>query len=458
MLPSHEDFIHANVPLPDDLHALMEAGDYAAAGAHIDHRLSLALPAPMQARLRLAKFFLNQYPLYYTLTKDELIQAMQEKVPDFSQEDIERLALDGWLDSRMVKGRRRYMKDSADSLLKAHPEMARRAGHALTPDNKQLDSMMQQVKSSGSLRARILLNTQMQIKDAHFAPDTYRVHLPLPRPSLMQQNIRIEDCQPTPRHIARESVSQRTAFFEETLAQNTPFSATFSYENHLHYADLWDETPGILYPHVPPPTREDLSPALPHMAFTPYLVALAHDIKGQELFPLRMARAVYQWVTSHVRYAYQRPYRLIENGAEYAATTLRGDCGLQALLFITLCRILGIPARWESGLFVSPDHVGCHDWALFYTEAHGWLPADCSFGGSAYRAGNEERRRYYFGNLDPYRLATTSAYYAPFQPSRLFLRNDPYDNQRGEIETPDRPLKEDAYRTTFTLQDMTITP
>ena len=31
---------------------------------------------------------------------------------------------------------------------------------------------------------------------------------------------------------------------------------------------------------------------------------------------------------------------------------------VQALLFITLCRCAGIPARWQSGLFVTPDDTG----------------------------------------------------------------------------------------------------
>ena len=44
-----------------------------------------------------------------------------------------------------------------------------------------------------------------------------------------------------------------------------------------------------------------------------------------------------------------------------------GDCGVFALLFITLCRIAGIPARWQSGLAVRPGRVGpttgpCSTW------------------------------------------------------------------------------------------------
>ena len=49
-----------------------------------------------------------------------------------------------------------------------------------------------------------------------------------------------------------------------------------------------------------------------------------------------------------------------------------------ALTFITLCRIAGIPARWESGFAVAPGDAGCHDWARFYVAPKGWMYADCS--------------------------------------------------------------------------------
>ncbi len=46
-------------------------------------------------------------------------------------------------------------------------------------------------------------------------------------------------------------------------------------------------------------------------------------------------------------------YFLLDDIAEYCAVNQKGDCGVQALLFITLCRIVGIPARWQSGLSVN---------------------------------------------------------------------------------------------------------
>ena len=85
-----------------------------------------------------------------------------------------------------------------------------------------------------------------------------------------------------------------------------------------------------------------------------------------------------------------------------------------------------------------PDSVGMHDWAMFYVAPYGWMFADPSFGGSAFRAGAEERRNHYFGNLDIYRNVTTNTFMADFEPQSKFFRYDPYDNQRGEVEDSQR--------------------
>ena len=104
-----------------------------------------------------------------------------------------------------------------------------------------------------------------------------------------------------------------------------------------------------------------------------------------------------------------------------------------ALLFITLCRIAGVPARWQSGLHVTPDGAGAHDWAMFYVAPYGWLYADPSFGSGGRRNGEPERTKHYFGNLDPCRMVANSLFQAPLTPPDLAWRHDPYDNQLGEM-------------------------
>ena len=120
-----------------------------------------------------------------------------------------------------------------------------------------------------------------------------------------------------------------------------------------------------------------------------------------------------------------REYFTIECIPEYCAINLKGDCGVQALLFITLCRMSGIPARWQSGLYATKYYTGCHDWAQFYVAPYG----------------DKERWNYYFGNLDIFRMPANSEIQKEFMPEKKWLRIDPIDNQRGEFEYEDHGLR-----------------
>jgi transglutaminase-like putative cysteine protease len=60
-----------------------------------------------------------------------------------------------------------------------------------------------------------------------------------------------------------------------------------------------------------------------------------------------------------------REYSTISNISDYALRAGHADCGQQTLLLITLLRMNGIPARWQSGMVFSDDGSGynnLHDW------------------------------------------------------------------------------------------------
>ncbi len=443
------NFVSLSAPLPQDIENYMVSGDWDTARRMIRERLKLGLPDMLKDRLLAADFFMQKLAFSYPLTEEALFHDIKKEIPDFNGDEFLRLRDLGWLDSRMIGAKRMYHEDLVASLLKANPEFAARAGKPLSPHRPLLDEAIAHLKQNGQLRMKMELKSTLKIKDEYFKHGkTYRVHLPLPGPAAQQQEIQLEDIRPNPKHIARESAPQRTAYFEETMSENRPFTTSSSYVQTLHYCDpVNDPAPHLLYPEAKAPVREDLEPQAPHILFTPYLVSLCKELIGDEIVPVRQAKRFYDFITGRVLYSYVRPYQLIENGAEYPAVNLRGDCGLQALLFIALCRIAGIPARWQSGLYAAPGDAGSHDWAWFYTEAWGWLPADCSFGGAGRRGGNEERREFYFGNLDPYRAVFNHQYMGDFQPARAFPRNDPYDNQSGEVETDEGALTYGQYRT-----------
>ena len=227
----------------------------------------------------------------------------------------------------------------------------------------------------------------------------------------------------------------RTIFFERPMKAGETIEVEFSYTIRADYvrpdsSKVLNEQPTFY-------TEEQL----PHIALTPYIRAVAAEITGGDKNPLIRARRIYDYITSHLMYSFVRPYMAITDIPGYAASGWKGDCGIQALLFVTLCRAADIPARWQSGLYTTPVNVGCHDWAQFYVEPYGWLFADCSFGGSAWRAGSTLRHDFYFGNLEPFRMPAASDFQQEFSPARKFPRNDPYDNQVGEAEYADRPME-----------------
>ena len=136
---------------------------------------------------------------------------------------------------------------------------------------------------------------------------------------------------------------------------------TYRYQIDAAYRDVYGGALPV-HPCMDTPLPVDTSEDRPHIAFTPYLQQLtARVIDGLE-DPLDRARAIYDYLTQYIDYRYQPPYLLLGSIADDCAHSLRGDCGVMALTFITMCRIAGVPARWQSGLYVAPDSVGPHDW------------------------------------------------------------------------------------------------
>lgn len=437
------DLTALSVELPEDILKKKWAGDFNSALAAIDARLQRNIPGFLRSRLELERALLPRIFGEYPYDREKALTIMRGLIPDFTEAEFDALERDNQIDFLYVGGEKRYFVRFHRTLLKVNPDIARRAGAPLSPNSPLLDEAIREMKERGGLTLRMRIRATLKIKDEAFAPgETYRVHLPLPALSAQTDKAELVSASPVPKAVSSESHPQRTVFFEETLKENKPFVIEYEYPSAMRYVDL--SKPHVsgqpVYPRCPAPGPEDVGELLPHIAFTPYLRKLTAEILGGETDALKKARLIYDFVTTRVTYSFMRGYATLERHGEFAAVNLRGDCGLQALLFITLCRIAGIPARWQSGLCAEPDSVGSHDWAQFYLEPWGWLFADCSYGGAAWRKGNTERWNFYFGNLDPYRMAANGAYQAEFDPPKDYLRDDPYDNQTGECETDSRGL------------------
>ena len=422
-----------SMPLPEDILKRKWAGDFEGAIKAIDVRLAKDLPAMLRARLECEKERIRRLPTQYPWTREEALAKLREIVPSVTEEQFDAWELEGRIDFIYVKGEKRYFVRCHRSIAK-HPDLVRQAGREASPVNTWLDPMIDEIKRKGSLSYRIELETSIYVEKEDFVPGEYLLHLPFPAVSAQQSDIVLLAGDPD--GIAAENAPARTVHWRRHLNEWKEFAVRYSYVSCIRYADpLHQEPPkDPLYPMAAPPSSDDLAEFGAFMRFTPYLKELAEELACGVQSNAEKAWRYYEFVTTKVDYSFMRDYFQIDDLNEFCAVNLRGDCGLQALLFILLCRIGGIPARWQSGMSVEPSYTGSHDWAQFYLDGWGWLFADCSYGGSAYRYGNDQRHQFYFGNLDPMRMVANCEYQAALSPELSVLRVDPYDNQGGEVE------------------------
>ena len=100
--------------------------------------------------------------------------------------------------------------------------------------------------------------------------------------------------------------------------------------------------------------KEFTSERIPQIVFTDTIKQLASQILAGETNPLLQTQKIYNWINGSVRWASALEYGTIPNIPEYVLKNHHGDCGMQTLLFMTLVRSQGIPAKWQSGLDASP--------------------------------------------------------------------------------------------------------
>ncbi len=148
------------------------------------------------------------------------------------------------------------------------------------------------------------------------------------------------------------------------------------------------------------------------------LIELAESIAGDEDNPLNIAKKIAEWVVNHVEYSVN-PNR--SRGASHCLTYkdsdlyIYGDCTEVADTYITLVRIMGIPARAAFGMMLEEPkeyywlnessrgegeelltHWGGHIWPQVYIEPWGWIDVEMLEGLIA-RVGDYSWRHIIFG-------------------------------------------------------------
>jgi transglutaminase-like putative cysteine protease len=174
------------------------------------------------------------------------------------------------------------------------------------------------------------------------------------------------------------------------------------------------------------------SEQLPHICFTDRVKQLADSITGSDNNPASVVRKIYLWFKDNIPWAGALEYSIIPNIPEYVIQYKRGDCGMQTFLFMSMLRYKGIPVRWQSGWMMPTDNENLHDWCEVYYEGTGWVPVDVSY--DLQNSENPLLKYFYLSGVDSYRLIVNRGVSGPLHPEKNYMRSEPNDFQRGEVE------------------------
>jgi hypothetical protein len=381
----------------------------------------------------------------FSLKEADVITRLNDYFPDLDSGMMHRWERNRKLEMRMIDGKKRYFKQAVSNLFRLDAE-ARLS--KIKVDGQQVDSLdlfclkhTQKVigltKTPGEPVVPVKMKLNYTIKvGPNVVPEgkTIRCWMPFPREGHVRQTkIKLLKSDPEQAVIAPESDLQRTVYLEKIAVKDQPtiFNVELEVESAAQYFDLKAEniksynTSADIY-------KEFTAERAPQIIFTDQIKHLADRILKGETNPLLQTQKIFNWINDTIPWASALEYGTIPNIPEYVLRNAHGDCGMKTLLFMTLVRSQGIPAKWQSGWMLHPREVNLHDWCEVYFEGVGWVPVDQSFG--LQDSPDEKVRNFYRSGIDSYRLIVNDDYSRELTPKKKYMRSEPYDFQRGELE------------------------
>ena len=383
----------------------------------------------------------------FCLTEAQVKDYIRKYIPDVTDEQMRKWEDDKSLEYMVLDGEKRYFRNAGPNLFRldslCRDIKLAKEGKVVSGSEKvnkeNLPEIISSVKESGqSLGApKRMRVTYTLTVDTNAVPagEIVRCWLPYPRADIKrQQGVKLISTSEPEFLLSPETCAHSTLYMEKraTLDEPTVFSETFEYTSYGEWHNLKPEdvqpydTTTALY-------KEYTVEREKHIIFSPRLRELASKLTEGENNPYLKAQRIFRWIDAHFPWASAREYSTIDNIPEYVLDNRHGDCGQVTLLFVTLCRICGIPAHFQSGFMMHPNAWNLHDWAEVYFEGVGWVPVDQSFGIPTFEE-NQDETLFFLGGIDSWRMIVNSDYGMPLVPAKKYPRSETVDFQRGEVE------------------------
>lgn len=466
VVASEDPMADANDAALSSIVDLVTSGQFQTAQTRIDAELKRPGLSHETARaLEFQRVRMQRMRDDFSLSADQVEQRVRAQIPDLTDAEFARWDAHGLFEHMTIDGERMYFARSPSNLFRLSPEAEARR-KVRTPfahgDVEQLSdyhrAVIQQAQKTGrsSVMPQTVNVTQTLTVTADAVPagKTVRAWIPYPRAIAgQQQDIHFVASSPSAHDIAPESALQRTVYLEQTAKTNMPtvFSVTYTLTiySQYHVIDGAKVEPTKITPDLAPYVAE----RPPHIAFTEPLRVFSRQVVGDATNPYQIAHRIFAAV-DEIPWAGAREYSTIPDLSAYTLDAGHGDCGEQTMLLITLMRMNGIPARWQSGwTFTQGDYEDIHDWSEIYLAPYGWIPVDVTYG--RLDSDDPALKWFYLGGLDNFRVAFNDDFSTEFVPRKHFFRSDTVDSQRGEVEWDGGDLYYDKWKYAFAW---TVTP
>jgi hypothetical protein len=383
--------------------------------------------------------------LDFNNTRGQIIERIEKLAGPVSDDEITGWERKQWLEYRIIDGEKRYFNRAASNLMLIRKFYEDKAGRlkAISNDPDMIfrlkhtsDVLKDAVKDTRPVLPVEMLITFTVTVEPDVVPEGEVVRCWIPWPKECHPRQKTPELISTSNpdfFIAPDSAIHRSIYMEETSKEGVPtvFRVTYRYQSSGQYFNLknlivkpYNKTSGLY--------KKYTSEQLPQICFTENVRRMADSITSPNDDPTAIVRKIYMWFKVNIPWTGALEYSTMPNIPEYVLNHRRGDCGMQTLLFMSMLRYKGIPVRWQSGWMVPPGYENLHDWCEVYYEGIGWVPADISY--DLQDANIQELREFYLSGIDSYRLIVNDGISGSLYPEKKFMRSDPYDFQRGEVE------------------------